>query len=179
MKVCRTGLAVATVLLLASVPTTLGVAQTQVQPRVDGPSPEVRARLQDGRMAMIKEALKLNDAQLKLWAPVEAQFRANFAARQRLRADRRDRLQQRAERPFSPDRAGRPSLAERLDRKSQRMTERAERAKALADAFRPFYASLSDEQKAVAGLVLRPAMGQPGLEGRPRFMRRASGVEQR
>ena len=89
MKVRRTGLAMAAVLLLAAIPTTLGVAQTQIQPRSEGPSPEVRARLQDGRMAMIKEALKLNEAQLKLWAPVEAQLRASFAARQRARTERR------------------------------------------------------------------------------------------
>ena len=179
MKVRRTGLAMAAVLLLAAIPTTLGVAQTQIQPRSVGPSPEVRARLQDGRMAMIKEALKLNEAQLKLWAPVEAQLRASFAARQRTRAERRERLRERAERPSFADRADRPSLPDRLDRKSQRMTERAERAKALAEAFRPFHASLSDEQKAVAGLVLRPALGQPRLDGRPRFMRRASGAEQK
>jgi hypothetical protein len=34
------------------------------------------------------------------------------------------------------------------------MAKRAEQMKAFAEAFKPFYASLSDEQKAVAGVVL-------------------------
>jgi hypothetical protein len=134
----------------------------------DAVSPEVRARLFDGRMAMIREALRLNEAQLELWTPVEAQLRASFAARQKVRAERREKL--RVERPFSADRADRPSLADRLDRRSRRLAERADRAKALAEAFRPFYTSLSDEQKTVAALVLR--RGQPGA-GRRSFMRRA------
>jgi len=166
MRVRRAG-AAAAMLLLAAIPTGVVFAQTQIQPQ--GPSPEVRARLHDGRMAMIKESLKLSEGQLKLWGPVEAQLRTSFGARQKMRSERRERLRERSERPFPADRRDRLSLADRLDRKSQRMTERAERAKALADAFRPFYASLSDEQKAVAAVVLRPVRG----EGRRTFMRRA------
>jgi hypothetical protein len=109
-------------------------------------SPEVRARLLDGRMAMIREALKLDAAQLKLWAPVEAQLRASFEAREKARGEWRSRRQM----------GERPSLPERLDRASKRATERAERAKALAEAFRPFYAALSDEQKAITSIVLEP-----------------------
>ena len=144
MKVRRAGFAAIATLLLGA--TTAVFAQAQPPPRAAGLSPEVLARLHDGRMAMIKELLKLNEAQLKLWGPVEAQLRTRFAARQKARAERRERFERRAERP---------SLADRLDRKSQRMAQRAERAKAFAEAFRPFYASLSDEQKAVAGVVLR------------------------
>ena len=55
------------------------------------------------------------------------------------------------------------------------MTERADRAKALADAFRPFYASLNDEQKAVAGVVLR-RVGRPAHHGHW-FMRRAADAD--
>ena len=59
----------------------------QKRERPDRPrlSPDARKRLQEGRqegrIAEIKQALKLNDAQLKLWAPVEQQLRARFAAR--------------------------------------------------------------------------------------------------
>jgi hypothetical protein len=108
-------------------------------------SPEARARLQDGRIAMIKETLKLNDAQLKLFAPVEAQMRAASTARQQARAEREQMRQQGAQQPALPD---------RLDRASQRMAKRAEQMKAFAEAFKPFYASLSDDQKALAGVVL-------------------------
>ena len=44
-------------------------------------SPEARSRLLDGRMVMIKETLKLNDTQLRLWAPVEQHIRARTADR--------------------------------------------------------------------------------------------------
>ena len=93
---------------------------------------------------MIKGALKLNDAQLKLWAPVEEQMRSSFTARQQARTERRERRQQGAK-------AERPSLPDRLDRASKRMADRAERMKSYAEAIRPFYASLTDDQKAVAG----------------------------
>jgi hypothetical protein len=113
-------------------------------------SPEARARLQEGRFAMIKETLKLNDAQRKLWEPVEAQLRASAAERQKLREERQAaRQQNRAQ----------PALPERLDRASERMAKRAARMKAFAEVFKPFYESLDDEQKAVAGIVLRQARG--------------------
>ncbi|HJU31213.1 MAG TPA: Spy/CpxP family protein refolding chaperone, partial [Hyphomicrobiaceae bacterium] len=123
-------------------------------------SDETLDRLQDGRIAMMREALKLSPDQLKLWAPVEQQLRAGFKARRDARAERRQRMEQR--------RAGnteRPSLVDRLDRASKRMTERAQRMQAFTDAFKPFYAALNDEQKAVAGIVLHDArrgMGGPG-----------------
>ena len=148
-------------LLAAAVPT-LALAQTQPQQtptknenRARAPrlSPEALQRLQDGRMAMIKETLKLNDAQLKLWAPVEAQMRAAATARQQARAERAQMQQQGAQRPALPD---------RLDSASQRMAKRAEQMKAFADAFKPFYAALSDDQKALAGVVLREGRGPHG-----------------
>src|SRR5262249_5125458 len=93
----------------------------------------------------------------KLWAPVEAQLRAAQAARQKARAERMAGPQgDERERLAPPD---------RLDRASQRATARAEHVKALAEAFRPFYASLSDEQKAVAAVVLRPMWRGRGFEG--------------
>ncbi len=139
-------------MLALAIPAAAAFAQAQDQQprRPAGPSPETLARLQDGRIAMIKETLRLNEAQLKLWAPVEAQMRASFAARQKAREERRQARQQGA---------GAPSLPDRLDRASQRMAERAEQMKAFSEVFRPFYASLSDDQKAVAGVVLRQSFG--------------------
>jgi hypothetical protein len=124
-----------------------GQAQFERAPRL---SADAMNRLLDARVAFIKQALKLNDAQLKLWAPVEEQMRAAFAARQKLRAERQ---QERAQGGTAP------SLADRLERASQRMTERAQHMKAFADAFKPFYATLDDEQKAIAGFVLRMGHG--------------------
>ena len=136
--------------LAASIPAAAVLAQTHGQPPARGPSPEMQARLQDGRVAMIREALKLNNDQLKLWAPVEDQLRASFKARQDARAERRERREQGAQRPSLPD---------RLDRASKRMAERAERMKALAEAVKPLYATLSEDQKAVAAVVLRQPFG--------------------
>jgi hypothetical protein len=121
--------------------------------RMERLSPEARARLQDGRFAMIKETLKLNDAQLKLWAPVEAHMRAAATERQQARAERRQMREQAAARPALPD---------RLDRASQRMAKRAEQMKAFSEAFKPFYASLTDDQKSLAGVVLHQGHGRKG-----------------
>jgi len=159
-------LAIAATVLSVTLPGAVAFAETQAQSRPDIRSPELRARLHDGRLAMIRESLKLNEAQLKLWEPVEAQLRASFDARQKLRADWR------AARERGP--GERPSLADRLDRMSQGLTERAERAKALATAFRPFYASLTDDQKEVANVLMRRALrGHDGPGRRHGFMRRA------
>ena len=116
-------------------------------------SPQARARLQEGRFAMIKETLKLNDAQRKLWEPVEAQLRAAAAERQKRREERQAARQQNS---------AQPALPERLDRASERMAKRAAQMKAFAEVFKPFYESLDEEQKAVAGIVLRQARGHGG-----------------
>lgn len=123
-------------------------------------SPETMERLHDGRMAMIRESLRLNESQQKLWGPVEEQLRAGFSDRLKSRADRRRDRETRSQ----------LSMSERLDRASERAAKRAERTKALADAFRPFYASLSDEQKAVAEVVLR--QGGRGERSHGRYGRR-------
>jgi LTXXQ motif family protein len=175
MKTRWSRLAAAALVLPVTIPATAALAQTQAAPpsppfRMEGRSPEVRARLFDGRMAMIKESLKLSQQQLGLWAPVEDQLRASFAARQKARAERETRRQSGERTP--------PAMPERLDRASQRATERAERLKALAEAFRPFYAALSDEQKAVAGVVLRPAWSDRGFGSRRWHMRRASAPQE-
>lgn len=70
--------------------------------------------------------------------------------------------------------SARPSIADRLDRAAKRMTERAQRMQAFIDAFKPFYASLNDEQKAVAGIVLRER-GEMGGHGRRWAMGRGPG----
>ena len=151
------------VLLAASLPATAALAQNQSQPPATQPgpkaeaqkqgprarlSPEARSRLLDGRMAMIKETLKLNDTQLRLWAPVEQHIRARAADRQKRREERAELRQQVAAPPALPD---------QLDRAAQRIGERAERLKAFNTVFKPFYASLSDEQKSLARVVMREA----------------------
>jgi hypothetical protein len=160
------------VLLAASLPATAALAQTQPQPPAAQPqakaeaqkqgrarlSPEARGRLLDGRMAMIKETLKLNDTQLRLWAPVEQNIRGSVAERQKRREEWRQRRQQGG--------SAAPSLTERLDRASKRMRQRAERLEAFNTVFTPFYTSLNDEQKVLARVVVREVRGGRGMHRR-------------
>src|SRR5689334_10723037 len=110
-------------LLAATIPAAAVLAQAQTQPQPDPQqkrgrrnrprlSPATRNRLQDGRLAMMRESRKLNDSQLKLWAPVGQQLRARFAARQQARQDFQQRMEQRRQKGGT---AERPSLADRLD----------------------------------------------------------------
>lgn len=146
---------------LAAVPASVAVAKTIDQMGWRTMTPETRARLEDGRIAMVKTALQLTADQEKLWAPVETQVRDAFKAREaRLEEWKKKREERRAEQDKNSE-PKRADLAARFERVSQRMSERAERMKAFSTAFSPFYASLSDEQKE----VLRPLMHQlsPGF----------------
>jgi hypothetical protein len=182
--------ALAITLLAASVPATIVVAQQATEPAPAaveesderrGPSPETKARLEDGRIAMAKTALKLTPEQETLWAPVEEKIRAGYAER---RTEREERRAKREERRASRDEDGKReklALPERIEKRTEKMTERAtkmseratkmtERAaklKEFAEVVGPFYASLSDEQKEVADHVLsRFAKGGRGDHGR-------------
>lgn len=150
-------------MMLAAVLPTLAVAQAPGQggpsdrperPRAERLSPDARARLLDGRLAMIRTTLKLNDAQLKLWAPVEAQMRDQAAQRDKMRAER-EALRGNQDRQ-------RPSMSDRLERGSQSMAQRAERMKAFANVYKPFYDSLNEEQKQLADVVMRQGRGHGG-----------------
>jgi hypothetical protein len=118
MKTGRTGVAATVILMLAAAPVSLCIAQAPTQPSAEppsGPSVEVRVPFHDRNIDKIKQALQLNWAQLWLWAPMEAQLRTAFSARQKMRGS----------------------------------------------AFQPFYASLTDKQKDVASVILRPVVGEP------------------
>ena len=162
--------ALAITLLAASIPATIVLAQQPTesdQPAIEnseksgerrGPSPETLARLEDGRIAMAKAAMKLTPEQEKLWAPVEEKIRGDYTERRKQREARREK---REERRADKDKGEKLGLPERIERTSQRMAERAsklsERAaktKEFAGVLKPFYESLSDEQKEVASHVL-------------------------
>jgi hypothetical protein len=156
----------AAALVAAAVPAAIVLAQAPQRPA--GLSADARARLLEGRFAMAKTALNLTNDQMLLWGPVEQHIRASVAEREKRRAERQQSRQSGA----TPQR---PALPERLDRASERMAQRAERMKAFAAVFKPFYASLNDEQKAVAGVVLRQMRGHGMDERGPRWAWRQSG----
>ena len=169
--------ALAITLLAATVPATTVLAETEQGDQAKseqsevkrGPSPETLGRLEDGRIAMIKAALKLSPEQEKLFAPVEEKIRAGFAERRKAReAWQAKREEWRA----NKGKHEQVSLPERMEKRSQRlteaaakMTERAQKAKEYAEVLKPLYASLSDEQKAVASQVL----GHSGQDARGHF----------
>lgn len=163
--------ALAVTLMVATVPATIVLAQqapTGDQQTVDksetrrGPSPETVARLEDGRIAFAKAALKLSPEQEKLWTPVEEKVRANFAERRKEREAWEAKREERRAEGWSEDEKGEKlALPERIEKRSQRMTERAAklnehaaRVKEFAEVLKPLYATFSEEQKAVATRVL-------------------------
>jgi hypothetical protein len=166
--------ALAATALVVALPATVVLAQQGGEPEKTGdqpqqtekhrgPSAETLARLQDGRIAMIKTALKLTPEQEKLWAPVEEKMRAAFAERQKKReewqAKRDERRQAREAR--GDNKNEQLALPDRIEARSQRMTEmaaklteRAAKSKEYAETLKPLFASFTDEQKDVAGRVL-------------------------
>ena len=161
---------------VVAIPATVGIAKTIEHKRWHDMSPETRARLDEGRLAMAKTALKLTADQEKLWTPLEAQVRDAFKDRATKKVEwDKKREERRAEREKSDGKddtaSKRPDMAERIDKMSQNMTERADRMKAFAASFKPFYASLSDEQKDVLRPLMRdlaPGFGKGGHKG-PRW----------
>jgi hypothetical protein len=100
----------AAIVMLATV-----LAGPQVAPaQTLSPPAETPAAFSNGHVLMIKLALRLDEAQLKRWAPLEAQLHAAIVARQKVRGG----------------------------------------------AFWPFLASLSDRQKEIAGVLLRPVVDE-------------------
>ena len=160
--------AMAAIAALVAIPATVVIAKTVDHNRWHNMTPETRARMDEGRLAMAKAALKLSPEQDKLWSPLEAQIRDTFKARDAKRADwEKSKTQRDADRAAGK----RPDMAERFEKMSQTMTERADRMKAFAGTFKPFYASLSDEQKDVLRPLMRglaPGEGKGGHHG-PRF----------
>ncbi len=137
----------------AAIPATYAIAKTAEHTGWSTMTPETRARLDEGKLAMAKAALKLSPDQEKLWVPIEAQVRDAFKMRDAKRAEwKAMRVQHEKDRAEGK----KPDMAARIDKMAQGMSERASRMTAFAGAFKPFYASLSDEQKD----VLRPLMHQ-------------------
>lgn len=167
--------AFAVALLAASLPATIVLAQqddTPDQPAVEqtdkdrGPSDETMSRLEDGRIAMAKAALKLTPEQEKLWAPVEEKIRVDYAETRKEREEWRTKRKEAREARKDGDKREKLALPERIEKRSERMAERAtklneraQKAKEFAAVVKPFYDSLTDEQKDVASHVLRRFAG--------------------
>ena len=107
-------------------------AQGTAQPPRERPLP---SRHIEGRIAFMRAELKITDTQQVHWEQVATAMRAN--------ARQMDQMaqQMRAAR-------GQPwSAIEQLDQRARFTEARAASDKSFADAFKPLYASLSDDQK--------------------------------
>jgi hypothetical protein len=106
------------------------------------PSTEDLKSLTDARVAMIKAALQLTPDQEKYWPAVEEAIRARAKNRQA-------RLEKVAElRDSSPmDALHERNPVELMQRRAERLGQRAADLKKVADAWEPLYKTLSPDQK--------------------------------
>lgn len=108
--------------------------------------------LTDARVAAIQAGLRLNPEQQKLWPPLELAIRAMASDR----AARMERMRS-GERPTPP-----ADLMERLDRRAERVSQRAQRITALQAALKPLWTTFDEHQKRLLPILMRPSGG-----GRP------------
>jgi hypothetical protein len=113
------------------------------------------ARLNE-RLAKLRTDLKLKPEQVPAFEKVEALIKRNAE-------QRRERMGQMREQRELHRHA---DIMERLDMMATRQGERAARSKEMADAVRPLWTTLSDEQKTVARRAVREVMA----DGRERMM---------
>jgi hypothetical protein len=97
-------------------------------------SPEDRAAFFDARVAAIHAGLRLTPDQEKLWPALEG------AARDAMKSMVDERQKFRAAGPAT-------NPIDRLQRRAELLTLRGQSLQKMADAARPFYTSLTDEQK--------------------------------
>jgi hypothetical protein len=114
--------------------------------------------LTDARIDLVKAVLQLTPDQEKFWPPIEAAIRARARDRQSRVATVAARLRELADRsPIEALRDRNP--VEFLQRRAEALAQRAADLKKLADAWQPFYPTLTPEQKrrmaALAIFVLR------------------------
>ncbi len=109
----------------------------------------MQARMNE-RLAKLRTDMKLKPEQVPLFERVEAvikkraeERRAGWSAMREQRENFRD-----------------ADIMEKLDMMSGRQGERAARSKELADAVRPLWTTLSDEQKTVARRAVRETMAE-------------------
>jgi len=106
---------------------------------------ERQAALLDAHLAAMKAGLKLTDEQAKNWPAFETAIRDAAKAR----ADTWRQVQERMAQ------GERPSPIERMTILSEHFQKMAEQVKAIADASKPLYDSLTDAQKRDFAVLMR------------------------
>jgi hypothetical protein len=106
----------------------------------------------DARLAYVKTALKITEAQEPLWKAYAEAARDNAQG-----------MQARCTTMMSSKGAGALSLPDRIDLHEQFMAARLESLKAMGKALKLLYASFSDEQKKTADEIFWGPMGMMGM----------------
>jgi hypothetical protein len=140
MKLRHVSAGILSAVLLAGTATVLMPASSSAQqqaPTAAAPKPErpLPSRHVEGRIAFMRAELKITSAQERQWDLVASAMRAN--------AQRMDQASQQ----MRADRGQAVSAIDRLDQRAHFTEVRATNDKSFAEAFRPLYQSLSDEQK--------------------------------
>ena len=118
--------------------------------------------LLDAKLAGLKAGLKLNPDQEKLWSPFEAAVRAAADMRMEHMEEMVARMHDMRAGDDMEKEGGEFGIAmspvERLDRLASRLSEASAALKKVADAAKPLYDSLDQEQKRVFGFLSREMM---------------------
>ena len=115
----------------------------------------------DAKLAGLKAGLKLTPDQEKLWGPFESAGRGAADMRMKHMEDRISRMREirRGEGKEGEEGGGEgASPVDRLDRLASRLSEAGAALKKVADAARPLYDSLDEQQKRVFGFLSREMM---------------------
>jgi zinc resistance-associated protein len=110
----------------------------------------------DAKLIGMKAVLKLTPEQEKMWAPFENAVRDGMKMRMDMMKMRMETMGAMREKMQSGQR---PSPVDMMMRMSDHLAKASEAIKRVADAARPLYDSLNDEQKSQFGPLLRMLHG--------------------
>jgi hypothetical protein len=158
----------AALLVAAGCLASVAVAAAQTAAPATHPAPEApkwaerrvddRAAMLDARVAGLRAGLRLTPEQEKLWGPFEAAVR-DFADARTARMQGMQGMNERDDKGEGPDMAGpAPSPIDRLDRTATRLSEVGAALRKIADAGKPLYASLDEQQKRMFGYLSHEMM---------------------
>lgn len=112
----------------------------------------------EARLAYLKTALKITDAQ-------QPQWNAYAEARRKQAREASERMQARKSQMAERQKGERPTAIQRLERRQAMLAAASVRLNETLEATKPFYAALSPEQQKIADEVLAPR-GRGGFHGR-------------
>jgi hypothetical protein len=159
--------------------TTASIAVAQTTPSPNAPSASGHAHKMadhpfsrptervDAKLAYVKTALKITDAQQSQWDAYASFVRKNAQ-------DMEQRFQSRRSAHSEHSKHQRPNAIERLERTQSFLADAVTRINQLLAVEKPLYAALSPEQQKVADVVLNRrgrSMERPSMHGRGGFGR--------